>query len=318
MLRERQAKATIRCFRPPTSRLSANVENLILQGSADLQGYGNSQSNVIYGNSGNNLIDGGGGVDLMVGGAGNDIYFVDDISDAAVERPRRGQRCGVCECADYGLAADVETLVLQGSADLQGYGNNQANAIYGNAGNNLINGGGGVDLMVGGAGNDTYFVDNAERRRAFENLPTRATTRCSRSVTTRWPRTSRRSCFRAPAISMVTGNALANGMFGNAGRQHGWTAAQAPTSLPATPATTPSCSTTGQASGDVVVDFVGNGAAAGDLFQFIGFGTAAEGATFTQIGASNQWQIYSGLDAHNETITLSNGATVHASDFLFG
>jgi Ca2+-binding RTX toxin-like protein len=75
---------------------------------------------------------------------------------------------------------------------------------------------------------------------------------------------------------------------------------------------------TGQASGDVVVDFIGNGAAAGDSFQFIGFGTAAEGATFTQIGASNQWQIHSGLDAHNETITLSNGATVHASDFLFG
>jgi Ca2+-binding RTX toxin-like protein len=75
---------------------------------------------------------------------------------------------------------------------------------------------------------------------------------------------------------------------------------------------------TGQASGDVVVDFIGNGAAAGDSFQFIGFGTAAGGATFTQIGASNQWRIYSGLDAHNETITLSNGATVHTSDFLFG
>ena len=74
----------------------------------------------------------------------------------------------------------------------------------------------------------------------------------------------------------------------------------------------------GQASGDVVVDFAGNAAAAGDSLQFIGFGSAAQGATFTQIGASNQWQIHSGLDAHNETITLSNGATVHASDILFG
>src|SRR6185436_16588236 len=57
---------------------------------------------------------------------------------------------------------DVETLVLQGSGDFQGYGNNQANTLYGNAGNNLLNGGGGADTMLGGAGNDTYFVDNAK------------------------------------------------------------------------------------------------------------------------------------------------------------
>ena len=41
------------------------------------------------------------------------------------------------------------------------------------------------------------------------------------------------------------------------------------------------------------------------------------GATFTQIGASNQWQIHSGLDAHNEIITLLGGATVHLTDYLF-
>ena len=39
--------------------------------------------------------------------------------------------------------------------------------------------------------------------------------------------------------------------------------------------------------------------------------------TFTQVGATNQWQIHSGLDGHNEVITLQNGATVNASDFVF-
>jgi hypothetical protein len=36
-----------------------------------------------------------------------------------------------------------------------------------------------------------------------------------------------------------------------------------------------------------------------------------------RLGATNQWQIHSGLDAHNEVITLQNSAAVHASDFLF-
>ena len=30
-------------------------------------------------------------------------------------------------------------------------------------------------------------------------------------------------------------------------------------------------------------------------------------STVTQIGATNQWQIHSGLDGHNEIIAFSNG-----------
>ena len=71
----------------------------------------------------------------------------------------------------------------------------------------------------------------------------------------------------------------------------------------------------GNANGDTVIDFDGQGAAPGDQFVFTGFGTV--GATFTQIGASNQWQLHSGLDFHNETITLANGAAVQAGDFVF-
>ena len=42
----------------------------------------------------------------------------------------------------------------------------------------------------------------------------------------------------------------------------------------------------------------------------------AEGATFSQIGNTDQWQIHSGLDGHNETITLGV-APLHAGDFVF-
>jgi hypothetical protein len=72
----------------------------------------------------------------------------------------------------------------------------------------------------------------------------------------------------------------------------------------------------GEANGDVVSDFDGAGAAAGDTFVFVGFGTTAQGASFTQLNAT-QWQIHSGLDGHNEIITLGNSAAVHTSDVLF-
>ena len=71
----------------------------------------------------------------------------------------------------------------------------------------------------------------------------------------------------------------------------------------------------GQADGAAVADFDGKGKATPTLI-FSGFGTAAQGATFTSLG-HDQWQIHSCLDAHNETITLGNGASIHATDFFF-
>src|SRR5262245_47953389 len=140
--------------------LSSNVENLTLSGNADLQGYGNSDANTITGNAGSNLLDGRGGVDVMLGGAGNDVYIVDHTGDLVVENPGEGNDA-VLSTAHLVLPTNVETLVLQGSADLQGYGNGLNNALFGNAGSNLLDGRGGADVMLGGAGNDVYIVDDA-------------------------------------------------------------------------------------------------------------------------------------------------------------
>jgi Ca2+-binding RTX toxin-like protein len=141
--------------------LSANVETLVLQGGANLQGYGNDLANKLLGNTGNNLLDGRGGADVMRGGVGNDVYFVDDAGDAVFENAGEGNDA-VFASAHFALSANVETLVLQGSADLQGYGNNLANSIYGNTGANLLDGGGGIDHLTGGAGNDAFLFHPGE------------------------------------------------------------------------------------------------------------------------------------------------------------
>lgn len=61
--------------------LSDQVENLTLEGSLDLSGYGNSGDNVIVGNSGHNLLDGGDGNDTLEGGDGDDTLIGGGGSD---------------------------------------------------------------------------------------------------------------------------------------------------------------------------------------------------------------------------------------------
>jgi Ca2+-binding RTX toxin-like protein len=55
----------------------------------------------------------------------------------------------------YTLSANVEKLVLTGSANINGTGNEMANVLTGNAGANVLSSGGGADQMDGGGGADT-------------------------------------------------------------------------------------------------------------------------------------------------------------------
>lgn len=53
--------------------LAINVENLILTGTAAIDGTGSRDANVLTGNAGNNVLSGLGGADTIDGGAGNDM-----------------------------------------------------------------------------------------------------------------------------------------------------------------------------------------------------------------------------------------------------
>ena len=104
--------------------LGANLEQLVLDGTGNINGTGNGLNNSIVGNSGNNIVDGGDGNDVVHGGDGFDF-------------------------------------VLGGDGNDQLFGDASNDSLTGGAGNDLLDGGTGADGMAGGTGDDIYIVDDA-------------------------------------------------------------------------------------------------------------------------------------------------------------
>ncbi len=176
-----------------THTLSANVENLDLDGAAAINGYGNELANTMYGNNANNVLDGKAGADTMYGQSGDDSYYVDSSLDVASEGVGAGTDKVFSRAANFTLGSNVENMKLLDQsfvilpngligllpAGVNGTGNSLANVMDGNAvanslrgmagndtisglgGNDTLDGGTGNDTMMGGLGNDTIVVDSA-------------------------------------------------------------------------------------------------------------------------------------------------------------
>jgi Ca2+-binding RTX toxin-like protein len=164
-----------------TWTLGNYVENLILTGSAAINGTGNSLANRLTGNEGNNVLSGGTGLDSFIGGEGNDTYVVDQEGELAqiTEAEEEGTdtvQVGYANASTTtaktisltGALAEIENVTISGTGRFDVIGNDVANILTGNAssniltgnaGNDTLDGKGGSDTLVGGLGDDTYVVD---------------------------------------------------------------------------------------------------------------------------------------------------------------
>lgn len=234
-----------------THTLSANVENLDLDGAAAINGFGNALANTMWGNDAANVLNGKGGVDTMAGRNGNDSYYVDVNGDIVTELAGQGIDKVFSRAASYTLSSNVENMKVldQGfelspsgllvllPAGVNGTGNSLANVMEGNSianvlrgmagndvmsglgGNDTIDGGTGVDTMMGGTGNDTFIVDSAldvASELAGEGIDL---VQASVSYTISDVDVENLTLTGVGNIS-GTGNAAANGITGNSGNNY--------------------------------------------------------------------------------------------------
>lgn len=116
----------------------------------------------LIGGAGNDFLDGLSGADQMIGHEGDDTYTVDTPKDVVVELASEGFDT-VRSSVTYTLPANVEALVLTGTADRNGTGNASDNTLVGNAGRNILKGGAGHDtyVMTRGSGADKIQENDA-------------------------------------------------------------------------------------------------------------------------------------------------------------
>ncbi len=103
-----------------TLTLGANLENLTLTGTADINATGNTLGNILIGNSGANTLSGGDGADRLDGGAGNDTLNGGNGADAFVLRAGYG-----ADTVSAGFDADAAGG--QDLIDVSAYGLTAAN-----------------------------------------------------------------------------------------------------------------------------------------------------------------------------------------------
>lgn len=134
---------------------------------------GGDSGDTLYGGTGDDTLNSRDGIaDLLIGGTGDDLYIVNgDILlnsntvatdvDNIQENLNEGTDT-VESTGSYQLGENLENLILIGSSDIDGLGNELDNRIEGNSGKNFLVTGDGNDYLIGYE-NDDIVVGEAGR-----------------------------------------------------------------------------------------------------------------------------------------------------------
>jgi Ca2+-binding RTX toxin-like protein len=134
----------------------ADVENLTLQGTGNINGAGNNSNNVITGNSGNNVLSGSGGNDTLIGGLGNDTLNGGANTDTASYATATAAVTVSLASAAAQNTGGAGTDTLISIENLQGSNFNDTLTASGTGAAGVAN------LLSGDGGNDTLIatIDN--------------------------------------------------------------------------------------------------------------------------------------------------------------
>jgi Ca2+-binding RTX toxin-like protein len=271
-----------------------SIENLTGSTHSDVL-IGNEGTNVLNGLAGDDRLKGGGGADVLDGGAGIDtVSYVDSREAVFVSL---GDNIGALGDAEGDQLYDIENVI-------------------GSAHDDTLLGDAGVNVLRGNDGNDTYYVDDVA------DVVIELTGQGNDTVYSTANGYTLSSFVETLSLDTATdtgvygtGNAQANVIYGNINHNvlEGGGGADVLNGLGGDDNFV---FRPGDANGDVIHEFAGNGAGVGDFMYFIGYGTAAEGATFVQLDADT-WQINSADGLVHDVITLAGGPAIDPGDFVF-
>jgi len=119
---------TTRIGTPAADRLTGTpAEDTLegLEGNDTLFGLGSVDR--LVGGSGDDWLNGGVGNDIMIGGIGDDTYIVEKLYDRTVELAGEGHDTVIVYINNHLMQANIEVLMMGGSAGYRAIGNSSAN-----------------------------------------------------------------------------------------------------------------------------------------------------------------------------------------------
>jgi Ca2+-binding RTX toxin-like protein len=305
-----------------------SIENLTGSAFSDTL-TGDANFNVLMGGVGDDLLSGGAGGDTLDGGAGVDtLSYAGSTASVTIRLWNMTATAGV---AQGDIISGFENVTGGNGNDGLVGSDDVGNVLIGRNGNDYLEGRGGDDILMGGAGADHMVGGEGVDTASYEGTAAAITVRLWNSTGTGGE--AQGDTFSGiesviggvAADSLIGTDDVANTLRGGAGNDYlegrsgddvliGGAGAD---KLVGDAGNDTFVLVAGDANGDIIADFAGNGASAGDAITFSGYGTAAAGAHVVQLDATH-WQIVSADGLIHDTITLSNAAALDPGDYIFG